>query len=388
MQNRVKVLFVVSEFYQAGTERFTFELDRALNKDKFSVEILCILPLNASERFSDYYYEKHLELNTKIYFLDDINTITAPTFLQKIKRRFSSTEMPDERQNIKRFLDQYDAISVMGEYNFPLIKKYCSVKNEKKILIHIMNSKFQSRYLYDNFSKLENYHFVSGFGEKHIKWELNEFADYQHTYFNLNFKFENKFLKFEYKKSNTPKIGIFTRLAPTKPLDPFIYAFKSIQNKIHGAELHIFGSGDPQKEGVNRYVEQLQLESSVFFRGHQDNILKTAIEENLDIVWLHGYHGIPGGFAGFDVATAKIPQLFWNFGCAPNSQTYDFFPMFNDNEAFANHSIFLLNNPNAAKTLAYKQFDFININYNIENNIEMMENLYYEITSNFLSDKK
>ena len=56
MQNRVKVLFVVSEFYQAGTERFTFELDRALNKDKFSVEILCILPLNASERFSDYYY--------------------------------------------------------------------------------------------------------------------------------------------------------------------------------------------------------------------------------------------------------------------------------------------------------------------------------------------
>lgn len=380
MQNRVKVLFVVSEFYQAGTQRFTFELDRALNKNKISLEILCILPLNSSQRFSDYYYEKHLELDTKIYFLNDINTTNAPTFLQKIKQRLSCFEMPDERKNIKHFFDHYDVISVMGEYNFPVIKKYISVNNKKKLLIHIMNSKFQLSYLYDNFSKLENCHFVSGFGEKQIKWELNEFTDYQHTYFNLNFKFENKYLKSEYKKSNTPKIGIFTRLAPTKPLDPFIYAFKSIQSKIQGAELHIFGSGDPKQEGVYRYVEQLQLESSVFFRGHQDNILKTAVEEDLDLVWLHGYHGIPGGFAGFDIATAKIPQLFWNFGYAPNSQLHECFPMFNDIEAFANDSIYLLNNPLKAKLLAEKQFEYINCNFNIIKNIHIMEELFQEIS--------
>jgi glycosyltransferase involved in cell wall biosynthesis len=378
MGNSVKVLFVVSEFYQAGTQRFTFELDRALNKNKFSVEILCILPLNSSQQFSDYYYTKHLELGTKIYFLDDINTSTEPTFWQNIKHRLSGSEMPDESQNIKHFFDQYEVISVMGEYNFPLIKKYCSAKNEKKILIHIMNSKFQFKQLYDNFSKLENYHFVSGFGEKQIKWELDKFADYQHTYFNLNFKFENEFLKFQHKKSNTPKIGIFTRIYSTKPLDPFIYAFKSLLNKIQGAELHVFGSGDPKQEGIYRYVEQLQLEPSVFFRGHQDNILKTAVEEDLDLVWLHGYHGIPGGFAGFDIATAKIPQLFWNFGCAPNTQIHECFPMFNDIEAFANDSVYLLDNPLEAELLAEKQFEYINCNFNIIKNIHIMEELFQE----------
>ena len=62
MKNKVRILFVVSEFYQAGTQRFTFELDRALDKSKFEVEILCVLPLNNSDRFIDYYFEKHKEL--------------------------------------------------------------------------------------------------------------------------------------------------------------------------------------------------------------------------------------------------------------------------------------------------------------------------------------
>ena len=112
----------------------------------------------------------------------------------------------------------------------------------------------------------------------------------------------------------------------------------------------------------------------------KDNILKTAVEEDLDLVWLHGYHGIPGGWAGFDIATAKIPQLFWNFGCAPNSQLHECFPMFNDIEAFANDSIYLLDNPFEAKLLAEKQFEYINCNYNIAKNIHIMEELFQEIS--------
>ena len=118
MKNKVKVLFVVSEFYQAGTQRFTYELDRALNKDLFSVEILCIIPLDASERFSDYYYSRHLDLGTKIHFINEINQLTEPTLKQKINRRLLNTPFSDERKNIKEFFNQYDCISIMGEYNF------------------------------------------------------------------------------------------------------------------------------------------------------------------------------------------------------------------------------------------------------------------------------
>ena len=93
MQNKVKVLFVVSEFYQAGTERFTYELDRALNKNQFEVEILCLIPLNASQRFTDYYYSKHIELGTKVHFMDQVNVPTEPTLQQRIKKNMLESTM-------------------------------------------------------------------------------------------------------------------------------------------------------------------------------------------------------------------------------------------------------------------------------------------------------
>ena len=86
MKDKVKLLFVVSEFWQAGTQRFTFELDRALNKSEFEVDILCLLPLNKSEHFTDYYYPKHLDLGSKIHFFDEVNQLTIPTIGQKIKK--------------------------------------------------------------------------------------------------------------------------------------------------------------------------------------------------------------------------------------------------------------------------------------------------------------
>ena len=144
---------------------------------------------------------------------------------------------------------------------------------------------------------------------------------------------------------------------------------------------------DPKKEGVLRYVEQLKLENNIFFRGHQENILKTAVEENLDLVWLHGYHGLPGGWVGFDISTAKIPQLFWNFGSDNKSKFFSFFPMFNSISELANKSILILSDPTEAKKLAEEQFNYTDENYNIAKNIHVMENLYHSVT-NILNAKK
>ncbi len=376
MQNKVKVLFVVSEFYQAGTQRFTYELDRSLNKEKFSVEILCLLPLNSSNRFTDYYYLKHLELGTKIHFIDEINQLTVPTFSQKIKKRLFRTPYADERIRIRSFFDEFDSISVMGEYNFKEIYKYLTPENRRKLLIHIQNSKYQVKQAYASFPKEEVFHFVSGFHNGQIESELSEFSTFKHTYFNLNFKFENTPNKDAYLKSTSPKIGIFTRLTQAKPLDPFIYAFQLVLDQIPNAEFHIYGSGDPEKEGVSRYVNQLNLQNKVFFRGHQESVTSTALQDNLDLVWLHGYHGLPGGWVGFDISTVKIPQLFWNFGKNEHAKSYPFFPMFNSLNDFANKSVEVLTQTEVAKNLANQQFLYTDEHYNIDKNIQVMEELY------------
>jgi glycosyltransferase involved in cell wall biosynthesis len=386
MKNKVKILFVVSEFYQAGTQRFTFELDRALDKSKFEVEILCVLPLNNSDHFIDYYFEKHIELGTKIHFLPDVNQLTEPTLRQKINKRIANIPYEDERIKIKRFFDNFDCISIMGEYNFKEIYKYISSENKHKLLIHIQNSKYQVKNTYEAFPKNEEFQFVSGFHEDQISFELSEFSNFKHTYYNLNLRFENEFVKTSYQSSVKPKIGIFTRLTPAKPLDPFIYSFHALKEQIPDAEFHIFGSGDPIKEGLYRYVQQLNLERAIYFRGHQENILKTAVEEELDLVWLHGYHGLPGGWVGFDISTAKLPQLFWNFG-NNTGKFYSFFPMFNSVSELAKRSISLLSNPTEAKMLADEQFNYTNENYNISKNIHVMEQLYLQLANRLNSEK-
>ncbi|MFM7681121.1 MAG: hypothetical protein ACKO7P_00025 [Bacteroidota bacterium] len=386
MGNKVKILFVVSEFYQAGTQRFTYELDRAINKAHFTVEILSLLPLNASNLFNDYYYQKHLELGSKIHFLNEVNQLTTPTLKQKIEHRLVKKPFPDDRLQIKSFLDRFDCISIMGEYNFKEIYKYIKAENRHKLLIHVQNSKYQVKDNYEFFPKNEVFHFVSGFHDNQIAFELSEFSSYKHTYYNLNLKFENKFVKSNYKTSINPKIGIFTRLTPAKPLDPFIYSFQLVNEQLPNAEFHVFGSGDPIKEGMNRYVQQLELAKSIHFRGHQENILKTAIEEELDLVWLHGYHGLPGGWVGFDISTAKIPQLFWNFG-NNTGKFHSFFPMFNSVNEMAKKSISILLNPSEAKVLADEQFEYTNENYNISKNIHVMEKLYLQIANRIITEK-
>lgn len=382
MDGKVKILFIVSEFFQAGTQRFTYELDRALNKEIFSVEILSLLPLNSSQRFSDHYYTKHLELGTKIHFADDINQLIEPTIKQKFEKFFLKKNYPDERLKIKSFFDRFDCISIMGEYNFKEVYKYITPANKYKLLIHVQNSKYQVTGNYDAFPKEEEFHFVSGFHQGQIDFELSEFRSYKHTYYNLNFKFENADIKHKYHISKSPKIGIFTRITPAKPLDPFIYSFQLIVERFPSAELHIYGSGNPMSEGIYRYVEQLELQKNVLFRGHQENICQTAVEDQLDLVWLHGYHGLPGGWVGFDISTVHIPQLFWNFGNNQHAKKYSFFPMFNSVSALAEKSIEIASDPILAENLAKEQFAYTNAHYNIEKNIHVMEELYLSLKQN------
>ncbi len=386
MESKINVLFVVSEFWQAGTQRFTYELDRALNKDRFSVEILCLLPLETSDRFNDYYYPKHRELGSKIHFLHEINHRTTPTLKQKIEHRLVNKSLPDERLPIKMFFNKFDCISIMGEYNYKEIARYLSAEHQQKLLIHVQNSTYQVAGNYEAFPKSEVFHFVSGFHDDQIKYELSDFKLFKHTYYNLNFSFQRQFKKNEYRYTSSPKLGIFTRLTPAKPLDPFMYAFQRIVEEYPEAELHIYGSGDPVQEGISRYVEQLRLEKQVKFRGHQDDIIKSAVEDQLDLVWGHGYHGLPGGWVSFDLSTAGFPQLFWNFG-NDTGKFHSFFPMFNSVNEMAEKSLWFLSHPSEAKRLADEQFSYTNENYNISKNIHVMEELYLQIAKGIITEK-
>jgi glycosyltransferase involved in cell wall biosynthesis len=380
MKGKVKVLFVVSEFYQAGAQRFTYEMDKAIDKDMVDLNILCLLPLGHNPAWEDHYFNKHIELGTKIFFLNDIAKPFIPTFKQRIDRKIFNKPFPQEHDGLNNFLDSYDVILFNGEYNYPILARKLTPAVKAKVLISINISKHQKHDNYVHYDKSEPYYFVSGFKDDEIKYELSEFSHYNHFYLPLSIQIEESGRQWSYRPTDAPKIGIFTRLTYTKPLDPFIYAFHTLLNDMPHAELHIFGTGDPQKEGVMKYLKHLGMLDKVKFRGHQENLKETAIKEKLNLVWFHGYYGEPGGFAGFDICSLGLPQLFWNFG-DPTDNNVEVFPMYNNINAFAQRTIKVLQNEEEANKLSLSQYEYIREVRNIRKSISGLEALFLTFKS-------
>ena len=376
MPNKIKVLFIVTDFYQAGTERFTYEVDTALDKALFEVSILCYISLSQSDRWADYYYEKHQALGTKIYFKQDIDKPYPYTYKQRLERIVFKKPLPPENKSLSDFLDGFDIISFMGEYNYPLLQGKMTAAQKNKSLLHIMNTKHQKPDLYAKFDKTKNHHFVSTFEGSILESELSDFPSYRHTFMPLAFAIDQANFQWKFSASPQKKIGIFTRLTTHKPIDIFLFAFHLLLGTYASAEFHVFGSGDPESEGLMRIVRALGIQDKVFFRGHQENLVETANTERLDLVWFHGYHGFPGGFAGYDICTTGIPQVFWEFSQEINRETADVFPMHIRLEEFVKESICLLTQKDEAEKTSQAQFNFVLDKKDLSKYIKNLESLY------------
>ena len=375
MGNKTKVLFIVAEFYQSGANRYTYEIDQTINKDLIQLDILSWHPLNNSSVWEDFYYQKHKDLGTKIYFLDQIDQVTHPTLKQRINFKLFKKALPNERLIYQNFLDKYDKIIVVGAHVYPYIKRWMTDKQKNRTFVSIQNSIFQHPENYVKFNKKEEYRFISCFKEGMLQNELKEFENYSHCFFPLSIKITNKVFKSDYSLTQLIKIGIFTRLTFTKPLDPFLYALQSICEKYPSAQLHIYGHGDPVKEGVMRLVDQLDLKNNVFFRGHQDDLIQSALDDNLNLIWLHGYYGVPGGFSGFDICTTKIPQVFWDFSVSSDKFQDERFPMYHLLSKFVSKSLEVIENEDIAKDLAAVQYKYVENEKNIKKFIHILEEL-------------
>jgi glycosyltransferase involved in cell wall biosynthesis len=376
---KIKLLFVTKTFYQAGAERFLYELDSVIDRAVFDVSVMVVESLNKSKRWKDYYFEKHKALGDAIYFYEELSAKIQPTLEERLLFHVARKPLPDEDRRLKLFLDSFDVISFIGENNFIGLKKYITQSIWNKSVIHILNSVHQSRNLYVNYDKQKHYLFCSGFDNDELKIELDGFANYEHHYIPLSIKVDSKDRVWKFKPSGKRKIGIFTRLTSHKPLDPFFYALQLLLDKIADVELHIYGSGNPEEEGMMNYVKRLGLESKVFFRGHQEDMKQTAIKDEIDLVWFHGYYGQPGGFASFDLTTIGIPQIFWDFSNSHNPKFSEVYPMYNHLSTFVEKSLEILNDGGKASQLSDLQYDSLLKVNNVECSAPKMEQIWKTI---------
>jgi len=376
--SKIKILYIVFDFYQAGAERQTYEIDRAIDKSKYSTSILC---LKDNAYVDDvwntaYYNKKHFDLGTKIVFFDQFKPkeLLFNKALRWFERSFLGRKNKDFNSKLIPFLNQFDIIHWMGEYTF---LHGLPSQIMTKSLVTTMSAKFQNLNIYHCFKFDLHYNFTSGYSEDERKYEFSEFKHYTHWFLPLLFKVPFKKNKWKFIDSVGKKIGIFTRLDYYKPLNPFFLAFQKLRVVLPNVELHIFGNGDPEKAGINDTLKKLNIIESVVFRGHQNDIIETIIKEHIDVSWFQGYNNNrPAGFAGFDVCSTGTPLICWDFKENPTLPFSAIYPHYQSVDKFVEKTIEVLTNKGYAEELSNRQFNDIIENRDIDKNMHFVVSAY------------
>ncbi len=375
-----KVLFIVSDFYHGGAQREMYELDSTIDKTNTDITILCKSNLKKSPYFSDYFYKKHLALKTNIVFFSDI--VSENNKKSLLKRGLNKLGITDsnekKKKQLKTFLSMYDNVFFMGEYVYRPLASLLKLSYLDKITIFIMSGRFQGEQ-YRDLPKDNSYLFISGFDTKvQTDFEFEGFTDYKHIMLPLSLKIEKSHKKWTFSDKKIKKIGVFTRLSKAKPLDPFFYAYHLLLKELIDVELHVFGAGDYKEAGYDRYLNHLDLQNKVKFRGHQENIKETINNEGLDLIWFQGYLNKPAGYAGFDASLTGTPMLLWDFYNKDNPNINDLnylYPHFKDLSLFVKASKTVLQDADLAKQISDRQFNDVVENRDINKNIKIIQHL-------------
>lgn len=389
MSEKIKIVWVVYDFVQAGGQRYVYEICKALNKDKFQVDVLKVSPFNSDVNFKEeYYYQPTLDVGCEILLLDDllVKEKKADSFPTKLKRKVKKKLHLDSqeesrirtinKETILNILNTYKVVSFsgIGVYNNLCISREITINHG---IIHLLMGRFQGENIYKNFKKDAHYNFVSGFEPDILANELEEFSNYNHTYFPLSMECTT------YAKgtnTNTKKvIAIFTRLSKMKPLDPYLYGFKLLLEKGLDVHLNIYGGGNPEEIGLLRQLDYMYIKDKVTFCGHTSSIKETLLNDKIDVAWFQATNQQIAGYAAIEVALGGLPQILWDFSYqGGDAEEGRVFPSFTELTAFANYNYEVLQSSEKLRALAVAQQNFILNKHSITNTISILEKLYEE----------
>jgi len=382
-----KILWVVYGFVQAGGERYVYEICKALKKDKYEVDVLHVNPLGAEKAWkSEYYYQPTLNCGCGIIDLQELlekNRIPQKNVLQrairflKKKTGIAVKHYLPTSQYLLNFLNEYDYVNFSGTAVF---KTLCIDRNiyPGNAIIHILTAQFQvAKDLFEGYNKSLKYHFVSSIPEKSQRRDLQKFDNYRLTYFPLCFETKPYEIDSKQKVKDHFKIAVFTRLSAMKPLDPYFYALKLLNEHGINVVLEIFGAGNPEQLGLIRQLDYLHIRDRVFFMGHTESIEETLKNEEIDLIWYQSNNAVPAGYAALEVSMSGVPQIFWDFaGNVLQNPIEKVFPSFTSLTAFVNYTRELLISKEVSVELGAEQRNYVCVNNCSKTHIHLLEELF------------
>lgn len=379
-----RLLFLMRDFVQAGAQRFQYELIRAIDKDRYHVDVLVPIPLDRAEGMfpKEYYYPLVEQSVSRIHSMAEVGGVWHQIrhLIGRAKSRLSKRNPLQHlldflavrfdarhQQRLRAFLDTYDVVNVT-EYDFCFVKQ--AISDPDRVVTCVMTARSQThpRSQFEDYDPYKVYTFVAGWDEVVQKNEL--------SYFLNGYRLINVPLILDVsgfrpldraKKDDVLRIGLFTRISPLKPVEPFLFALHLMVSKGLNVHLHHFGAvaqhgiSAIMKDMLIKTIHILGLENHITFEGHAEDIAETCADKGIGLVWQQGFIRHLGGYAGIELMLAGVPHAFFDFETLDRSWPQGELPepYFHEVNAFADFSERVLTDEDFAAELGDKQREHI-----------------------------
>ncbi|MCL1675699.1 glycosyltransferase [Elizabethkingia meningoseptica] len=394
MAVRKKILFVTYGLQKAGSEKYLYELVTNMSKEKFDIEVLASNNVRSDKVFPHYYYNQLKKQQVKVHTLFhtykkvefDKNKITGRIFLklEKILRLKGIYHHLFYKRRILNLLKKFDAVILIDALYFFLIKDF--ITDDYYFETHLMchQAQFDPNFeIYSNYNKNHNYNFVYIDKKQILELESQGIKCKNSYYFPLSIKLEE--LNNEYKVSNNPdevNIGIYTRINRIKPIDKLIDAFGHFNSLYPDSRLKIFGKvqePDYYAELCDK-IQSMKLENKVFFLGHVNNMIESAKDENITLVWVVSIFQFIG-YAGLELCLNNVPVVLNNIDAGSDKEldNADIIPpYFYDEVKLANYTYDIIKKDKIGELLNIEKRKYIKEN-NLKVNISKYENYLTDV---------
>jgi len=372
--HKTKVLLVTGSLGQGGSERFTYEFCKAIDRDRFDVHLL----LSTRRGAPNYYEDRIRELGITIHkrlptYFCGARAVTGEAY------RWPLVHKPMEwalrslaARRLRKLLEEFDVIYVIEIEFYLLIQAL--LPNNDRVVTHLMSNAFQYPFNpYRDCRPGRKYRFVYFDPTQKDDYQPHV-SDVEAIHFPLALDLRaTRDLSAHARIEEPYRIGVFMRLSPQRPIVGIFQAFAKLVEHVD-ATLVVYGSGTTAH--FDAEIDRLGIRSKIEFAGHTQSIERALIEDGLSFIWMT-CHDATLGYASIELASFAFPMLFWNLGRKSfdevQRRTGGAFHAHSEPAELAAETLDLLREPETLRTLGRQLREYVIETYEIRKHVRGLE---------------
>jgi glycosyltransferase involved in cell wall biosynthesis len=302
-----RIVFIYHELSQSGAVRYIYEICRQLDRTKYEPHVLVCPGVTADH----YFYRPLRDLGVQIH--TDLRRSRAvlgrrrDVGVRSLLDLYSELDAELTRRSLERFLASFDIVSVI------LIEVYnwlqAGLGAHDNVVVHLLSDRLQYDYNPYALARLRPRGVIFQHEQQVDEVAGSALQGVASEIVPLPLRFGPSAQKLgAFHDAGKPRIAVFIRLGPERPIEGLLFAFKEVLGEFPEASLHLHGAGDLTH--ANRLISILRMGDRVVFGGHVE-IPRILTSGDYSLVWSTS-RSDSHGYAAIEVANCGVPLMFWN----------------------------------------------------------------------------